>query len=308
MLFWVRSKLINLLDRNGADLPPATPGNGTRGSAEGRLARPAVVRLEAECQHCPVTKRALSFGSVAPAYERFRPGYPDELVDQVLAYAGRPVRTALEIGAGTGKATRVFASRGIAVTATDPDPAMLTELRKHVPGTVETLQAAFEDLPLSPVYDLVFAAASLHWTQPEHRWERVAAMLRRDGVFASFGGQRHLSDADVEEAVRAARAEYLPDDDVPSPDGTPPDHPMQWPGSELVQSGLFTDVRQSTIERRAEVSASDYVGNLSTISAYLGLPEPVRRQVLDRILDVLPEQVTVVADITLHLARLASAS
>ncbi len=64
--------------------------------------------------------RALSFGSVATAYERYRPGYPVELVDEVLNYAGRPVRTALEIGAGTGKATRVFAERGLAVTATEP--------------------------------------------------------------------------------------------------------------------------------------------------------------------------------------------
>jgi hypothetical protein len=48
-------------------------------------------------------ERALSFGSVASAYERFRPGYPDELVDEVLAYAGRPVRTVLEIGAGRAK-------------------------------------------------------------------------------------------------------------------------------------------------------------------------------------------------------------
>lgn len=49
--------------------------------------------------------RALSFGVVAEAYERFRPGYPVELFDMVMAYAGHPVRTALEIGAGTGKAT-----------------------------------------------------------------------------------------------------------------------------------------------------------------------------------------------------------
>jgi SAM-dependent methyltransferase len=253
-------------------------------------------------------KRALSFGSVASAYERYRPGYPGELVDEILAYAGRPVHTALEIGAGTGKATRVFASHGIAVTATDPDPAMLVELRKHVPGTVQALQAAFEDLPLTPVYDLVFAAASLHWTQPGHRWERVAAMLRRDGIFASFGGQMHLADTDVEQAVSAARAEYLADDGVPPPDGTPADSPMQWPGSELERSDRFTDVRQSTIERRAAVSANDYVGHLSTISAYLNLPETVRGHVFDRILKVLPEQVTLVADLTLHLARLASAA
>ena len=45
--------------------------------------------------------RALSFGAVAEAYERFRPGYPVKLFDLVVTYAGRPVRTALEIGAGT---------------------------------------------------------------------------------------------------------------------------------------------------------------------------------------------------------------
>ena len=98
----------------------------------------------------PMIERALSFGSVAAAYERFRLGYPDQLVDSVVAYSGRPVRTALEIGAGTGKATRVFAARGIAVTATEPDRAMLAELRKRVPATVITVPASFEDLPLGP--------------------------------------------------------------------------------------------------------------------------------------------------------------
>src|SRR4051794_26389069 len=130
-----------------------------------------------------MTERALSFGPVAAAYERFRLGYPDELVDEVLEYAGRPVRTAVEIGAGTGKATRAFARRGVTVTATDPDPAMLTELRRHVPDNVVTVRAAFEELPLTTAYDLVFAAASLHWTDPQQRWPRVAAMLGPEGVF-----------------------------------------------------------------------------------------------------------------------------
>jgi SAM-dependent methyltransferase len=250
-----------------------------------------------------MTERARSFGSVAAAYERFRPGYPDALVDEVLGYAGQPVHTALEIGAGTGKATRVFADHGIAITATDPDPAMLAELRLHVPGTVTTVEAAFEELPLTAGHDLVFAAASLHWTEPCGRWSRVAGMLRPTGVFASFGGQMHLADPDLERAVRAARASYLADDDVPSPDGTPADSPLQWPGTELTRSDLFTDVRQRTIGRRLTMSAGDYVGHLSTVSAYLELPEPVRDQALGRIRDVLPEDVPLTADLTLHLAR-----
>lgn len=251
-----------------------------------------------------MTERALSFGSVAAAYERFRPGYPDELVDEVLAYAGRPLRTALEIGAGTGKATRVFARRGIAVTATDPDPDMLAELRLHVPGTVVTVCAAFEDLPLTPRYDLVFAAASLHWTRPDERLSRVAAMLEPEGVFASFGGPLRLADDELERAVRAVRSPYLSDDGAPSPDGTPADAPMQWPGTELAGSEVFTDVRQTSRERRPTMSSREYVDHLSTISAYLELADPVRRRVLGRIREVLPERVTVIADLTLHLARL----
>lgn len=80
-----------------------------------------------------MSARALSFGAIAEAYERFRPGYPAELLDSVMTYAGRPVRTALEIGAGTGKATRLFAEHGVTVTATEPDAAVLAELNPR-PG------------------------------------------------------------------------------------------------------------------------------------------------------------------------------
>ena len=249
-------------------------------------------------------ERALSFGAVAAVYERFRPEYPEELVRQMLAYAGRPVHTALEIGAGTGKATRVFARHGVSVTTTDPDPAMLSELRRLVPDSVATREAAFEDLPLTPAYDLVFAAGSLHWTRPEDRWTRVAGMLAPGGTFASFAGQRGLADPDVRDRVEAVRSTYLDNDDVPSPDGTPADSPMQWPGTELTASAYFVDVRQSTIERRTTMAADDYVGHLSTVSAYLQLPEAVRREALDAILEVLPARVEMVGDLQLHLARL----
>ncbi|WP_258053333.1 trans-aconitate 2-methyltransferase [Streptomyces sp. Ru72] len=221
----------------------------------------------------------------------------------VMAYAGRPVRTALEIGAGTGKATRLFAQRGVTVTATDPDESMLAELRKHVPANVRTVRAAFEDLRPDERYGLVYAAAALHWTRPEDRWSRMAALLEPGGVFASCGGPFRLADPAVEEAVRAARTPFLRSDEIPSPDGTPPGHDMQWPGTELQRSEWFTDVQQSVIGRRLTMSAPDYVGHLSTISAYLVLPASEREQVFSRIMRVLPGRVEVAADITVHLAR-----
>ena len=247
--------------------------------------------------------RALSFGEMAQAYERFRPGYPGQLLDAVMAYAGQPVRTALEIGAGTGKATRLFAQPGVAVTATEPDGAMLAELRKHVPANVSAVQAALEDLRPGVRYGLVYAAAALHWTSPQGRWPRIAALLEPGGVFASFGGPAELADPAVRDAVRAARAPFLASDDVPSPDGTPPGNDMQWPGTELQRSPWFADVRQLVIGRRLTMSARDYVGYLSTISAYLGLPASQREQAYRQIMRVLPDTVEVAADIAVHLAR-----
>jgi SAM-dependent methyltransferase len=250
-----------------------------------------------------VSSRALSFGAMAQAYERFRPGYPPELFDLVMSYAGRPVGTALEIGAGTGKATRLFAARGVAVTATEPDPAMLAELVKHVPPSVTAVRARFEDLQPGERYGLVYAAAALHWTSPAGRWPRVAALLAPGGVFASCGGPFRLADPAVDAAVRAARAPFLDSDEIPSPDGTPPEHDMQWPGTELQRSPSFADVRQIVIGRSLTMSARDYVGHLSTISAYLQLAAPAREQVYASIMGVLPPTVEIAADLTVHLAR-----
>ncbi|WP_239159159.1 class I SAM-dependent methyltransferase [Winogradskya humida] len=280
-----------------------------------------------------MSDRALSFGASAEAYERFRPGYPPELIGLVTAYAGSPIRTALEIGAGTGKATRLFAAHGIAVTATDPDAAMLAELRRHVPAGVTTHRAAFEDLRLRGKYQLVFAAAALHWTDPVRRWPRMAGLLEPGGVFTAFGAPLHLADPALENAVRDARTPFLPSDDIPTPSGpapapapspshpapapsgpapspsgpaapSPPDRAMQWPGPELEHSPWFTDVRQSVITRRLTLTASDYIGHLSTISAYLTLPPPLREEAFRSISAVLPEAIEINADVTVHhLAR-----
>lgn len=250
-----------------------------------------------------MTTRALRFGSVASAYERFRPGYPDELVDHVLDYTTGPVATALEIGAGTGKATRAFAQRGIALTASEPDPDMLTELRQHVPDTVTTVEAAFEDLDVRGPFDLVFAAASLHWTAQETRWPRIAQLLRSSGTVANFGGPMKITDPEVRGAFEDARSSILATDDVGPPGDHEPDGGLQWPGSEMAASPDFTDVEEWVLERRRVVPAGEYVGNLSTVSAYLELSPADRAEVLERIRQALPDDVELTMDLTVHLAR-----
>jgi predicted RNA methylase len=78
-------------------------------------------------------EQALVFGEIATEYERVRPGYPTALIDDVIAYSPADP-TALDIGAGTGKAAVPFAERGVRIIALEPDPAIAVVLRERVAG------------------------------------------------------------------------------------------------------------------------------------------------------------------------------
>jgi SAM-dependent methyltransferase len=251
------------------------------------------------------TPRGLLFGAAAESYERFRLGYPDEVVDRTLDYAGRPVRTAIEVGSGTGKATRAFASRGIDITALEPDPNMLLVLqRESIAMPVTPVLSRFEEYDGPPV-DLVYAASAWHWTEPAARWSRTARLLVEGGVVASFGRPMTLVDEDVRVAVDEARRPVLPDESesLPHPDG---EDGREWPGSELAGSDLFTDVQELCLPREVVVPQKEYVGYLSTVSAYLQLTVRQRQEVLLRIAELLPEQVRLDAGVRLCLARKAA--
>ena len=255
----------------------------------------------------PLPPRGLTFGSAAEQYERYRPGYPQEVVDLVLTAGGRPPTRAVEIGAGTGKATRLIAMHGVAVLAVEPDPlmrAVLTRVTAGLPVTVlgSTLETLPPELAARPV-DLLYAAAAWHWTDPATRWPRAARLLVEGGVFASFGGPIDLVDRDLAAQVEGARAEFMETDQVPEPSGGSPTSHLRWPGTELIDSPCFTDVEEHELPSTSTMTADDFVGLLSTVSAYLILPESDRSPLLARIRQLLPDDVEVSRDLVVHRAR-----
>ena len=130
-------------------------------------------------------KQALVFGEVAEQYDAARPSYPDALFATVMEYGGlRPGDNALEIGAGTGKATMGFVARGLAVHALEPSAEMARVLRaKGVPVEETTL----EDWPVRPgAFRLAFAAQAWHWVHGPDRYEKVARALEPGGTLAVF--------------------------------------------------------------------------------------------------------------------------
>jgi ubiquinone/menaquinone biosynthesis C-methylase UbiE len=130
---------------------------------------------------------AHSFGGVAEAYERGRPTYPAEAVRWML---GDQPRSVLELGAGTGKLTRVLVELGHDVHATDPDPAMLALLDERLPD-IGTAVASAEDIPLGDAsVDAVIAAQAFHWFDLDRALPEIARVLRPGGRICLVWNQR----------------------------------------------------------------------------------------------------------------------
>jgi SAM-dependent methyltransferase len=241
--------------------------------------------------------RALSFGSVAEMYERYRLGYPDELVDTVVRHARRPVRTALEVGAGTGKATRVFASQGIEITALEPDAEMARVLATTTHGmSVRPMISTLEGLETAAHFDLVYAAAAWHWTDPATRWTRVVDLLEPGGVLALFGRPADLADPSVFAAVDEIEKQVLPNEPAVG-------HP--WSFDEMSSVDGLVDGVQLDLPYLVTTTAEDFVGRLATVSVYLMLDPDARADALSRVRAVLPDQITVDARVHVALARRA---
>lgn len=132
--------------------------------------------------------RRWSFNDVASQYDRARPSYPSAVVDAVVRCAAiRPESKILEIGCGSGQLTVPLAAHGAAITALELGShlAALASQRAAPFPRVEVIEADFDrwSLPRS-AFDVVVAATSFHWLDPNTRLERCVDALRPHGTLA----------------------------------------------------------------------------------------------------------------------------
>jgi len=112
-------------------------------------------------------------------YERGRPGWPPEVVD----IPGLPATaTVLELGAGTGKLTRLLTPAFGSVVAVEPADPMRRLLAAICPEA-EALSGTAQEIPLEDAsVDAVFAAEAFHWFDDERALAEIARVLRPRGA------------------------------------------------------------------------------------------------------------------------------
>jgi SAM-dependent methyltransferase len=155
----------------------------------------------------------LVFGEDAELYDRVRPSYPDELIDDVVGLVGTPCR-AVDAGCGTGRVAVALADRGFQVVGVEPDPAMAAVARRNLAPypCCEVEESDFEDWtpPLVGSFGLVTSGQAWHWIDSA-RGARVAERaLRRGGWLAILRTDWEREATPLRRMIDAAYAEHEP--------------------------------------------------------------------------------------------------
>ncbi|UJB44951.1 class I SAM-dependent methyltransferase [Streptomyces sp. A1-5] len=266
--------------------------------------------------HDPASARSRRhiFGDDAEQYDTARPGYPPQLVQDVLDFSALAAHEpALEVGAGTGKATLAFARSGVPVTCVEPDVRMARVLRRRCAELPEvTVEVAdFESWRPGRRYGLLYCAQAWHWVDPAARWDRARAALSPGGAIGLFWNHWCLSSGELTERLTAAHARHgieIPADTLLDPRPRPArrgPESRQW--REMTAAGfvapehrLYTSVH--------ERSTSALLGLLASYGGYRALPARPREQVLDegaRIVDAHGGHAQVRVTTSLFLGRTA---
>jgi SAM-dependent methyltransferase len=224
------------------------------------------------------------FDHVATTYDVARPDYPAELFDVLESALGQPLLRAsvLDVGAGTGIATRALAGRGAEVVAVDPGPGVLAVLKSRSTSRVRAVVGDGNALPLRDgAFDLVTYGQSWHWTDPARSLPEAARVLHDRGVLAVFWNLLMADGSDWWERF-AGECERL----CPSYDRRQRD--IDW-GATLETSAEFRWVRKVEIPWTREVPVDGFVADYSSHSYVAALDPDDQERVLGELRSALLE-------------------
>jgi SAM-dependent methyltransferase len=236
-------------------------------------------------------EQRFTFDQVACVYRTARPDYPEALIDDVVSYAGlQPDDPILEVGCGTGQATRSFARRGFRLLAIDPGAEMVRAAAESLAefSNVELVQAIFEAWPANRArFELIIAAQSWHWVSPEVRFAKASEVLSPDGALAVFGHVPVGLPAALLERFKQAYLRHAGIWGPPPESWYLPTGPFKgW----FDESGLFGPVMHRSYLWKWQHTASSYINFLRTRSDLRMLTEATREALLEEIAAAIDDQ------------------
>ncbi len=226
-----------------------------------------------------------AFGRTAREYELGRPDWPEELLDRVIADLGlAPDAAVLDLGAGTGKLTRLLVPRFGRVVAVEPDDAMRVVLEEIVPAA-ESRAGSAEAIPLGDdEVDAAFSGEAFHWFASRETLDELARVLRPGGGLAIFWNIFLESDPPLDGEAEAVLDEAFARGGVP---GLPRVLSGQW--RQPLAESPFGELHEDELVREVVTGRERWIANMLSVSSIAHQAEEDRAALAARLRELVPE-------------------
>jgi SAM-dependent methyltransferase len=226
------------------------------------------------------------YSQVAEAYNKFRPRYPQEIINGAVEVAQLDSNAQiLELGCGPGNATLAFAQLGFAMICLEPSLAACNLARQNceIYSQVEILQTTFEEWELEPgKFDAVLAATSFHWINPEFGNLKIAEALRNDGALILLWNMTPQPEYEVYQSFQEIYQKYAPSLDRYEDIETQKEI-VQALGQKAIDSGKFQNLVSKQVVCKVNYDINDFLLLLSTYTPYLKLDIETRNCLFTKI-------------------------
>lgn len=221
--------------------------------------------------------RRETFNEVAELYDRMRPGYAPEVIDAIVELSGIPEGGRIvEVGCGTGQITVPFAERGYRITALEPGDALAALAARKLERypNVEIVGSTFEKWNPAPgSFDLLVAAQSFHWVDPEVGCAHAAEAVRSGGGVALVWHRDLSKGTEFWNATQPLYDRYFP---KMTDAGWEPIAERIDRYRTLLSAYPFVDLHEFRHPWSVSHSTVEYLDLLNTYSDHRLLPEPDR--------------------------------
>ncbi|MDO4487784.1 MAG: class I SAM-dependent methyltransferase [Eubacteriales bacterium] len=254
-----------------------------------------------------------TFNEVATTYDKYRPGYVDELYEDIFRYVSiTDSDSCLEIGIGTGLATLPFLNKCGQLTAVEygHDLADLCSQKFSHYENFDVKEGKFEELPIeNDSYKLIYAATAFHWIPEKEGYEKVYSLLEPGGAFARFANHPFRKDdgsglcEEIDEAYNKYFYPYYNQQPKVIREYSEEDVKRI---AELPLKYGFTDTEYHIYHRERHFTADEYISLLGTYSNHIAIEESVKKPFFEAIHEAIirhGDVITIRDTIDLELAR-----
>jgi ubiquinone/menaquinone biosynthesis C-methylase UbiE len=234
-----------------------------------------------------------TFDEDAERYDRFRPTYPAALFDALIGVTGISAGSSLlEIGPGTGQATRPLAQIGANITAIELGGELAEKARQELRdfSNVQIIKSSFEAVTLPAAhYEVIYSATAFHWVKDAYKFIKTARLLKPQGYLAIIHTE-HVSDNAGDDFYAASQPiydAYWPPQKHQHVSALPTLQNVKAP---YIDTALFEHRFFKVFTEIKIYSAHEYAGLLSTYSPIIALSPAKRRSFLNDIEKLINER------------------